>query len=90
MNSSGSASSTTKAAVSEGTLVIRDGANQTQNVADLSRDAAGANPGLDKNLRQGERAAANGNGAAAGGNRLAGGGYCPDAGGDCGDESRHG
>jgi len=48
MNSSGSASSTTKAAVSEGTLVIRDGANQTQNVADLSRDAAGANPGLDK------------------------------------------
>ncbi|MEM6053015.1 hypothetical protein AAH450_20915 [Erwinia sp. P7711] len=29
-------------------LVIRDKAKQTQDVADLSRDAAGANPGLDK------------------------------------------
>ena len=48
LNGSGSASSVTKAAVSDGTLIIRDKAKQTQDVADLSRDAAGANPGLDK------------------------------------------
>uniref|UniRef100_UPI0036F25431 hemagglutinin repeat-containing protein n=1 Tax=Enterobacter agglomerans TaxID=549 RepID=UPI0036F25431 len=48
LNGSGSASSVTKAAVSDGTLIIRDKAKQTQDVADLNRDAAGANPGLDK------------------------------------------
>ncbi|MEM6134110.1 hemagglutinin repeat-containing protein [Pantoea sp. 3.5.1] len=48
LNGSGSASSVTKAAVSDGTLIIRDKAKQTQDVSALSRDAAGANPGLDK------------------------------------------
>ena len=48
LNGSGSASSVTKAAVSDGTIVIRDKAKQTQDVSDLSRDAEGANPGLDK------------------------------------------
>lgn len=47
LNDSGSADSTTKAAVSEGTIVIRDTSKQKQNVADLSRDVANANPGLD-------------------------------------------
>ncbi|MBA8871516.1 filamentous hemagglutinin [Pantoea agglomerans] len=47
LNDSGSVDSTTKAAVSEGTIVIRDKEQQTQNVADLSRDVANANPGLD-------------------------------------------
>ena len=47
LNGSGSASSVTKAAVSEGTLVIRDKEKQAQDVADLSRDVANANPGLD-------------------------------------------
>ena len=48
LNGSGSASSVTKAAVSDGTIVIRDKAKQTQDVSALSRDAEGANPGLDK------------------------------------------
>ncbi|MEN4776214.1 hemagglutinin repeat-containing protein [Pantoea agglomerans] len=47
LNDSGSADSTTKSAVSEGTIVIRDPSKQKQNVADLSRDVANANPGLD-------------------------------------------
>ena len=48
VNGSGSASSTTQSAVSEGTITLRDQANQKQDVADLSRDVENANPGLDK------------------------------------------
>jgi filamentous hemagglutinin len=47
LNDSGSEDSTTKAAVSEGTIVIRDPSKQNQDVAELSRDVANANPGLD-------------------------------------------
>ncbi|MCX2194259.1 hemagglutinin repeat-containing protein [Pantoea agglomerans] len=47
LNGSGSADSTTKAAVSEGSIVIRDPSKQKQDVAGLSRDVANANPGLD-------------------------------------------
>jgi filamentous hemagglutinin len=47
LNGSGSADSTTKAAVSEGTIVIRDPSKQKQDVADLSRDVANASPGLE-------------------------------------------
>ncbi|WP_428980705.1 hemagglutinin repeat-containing protein, partial [Erwinia billingiae] len=46
VNGSGSADSTTKAAVSDGTIVIRDQHAQKQDVADLSRDVENANPGL--------------------------------------------
>jgi len=48
LNGSGSASSVTTSAVSDGTIIIRDKAKQTQDVSALSRDAEGANPGLDK------------------------------------------
>ncbi|WP_262390879.1 hemagglutinin repeat-containing protein [Pantoea alfalfae] len=47
LSGSDSASSVTKSAVSEGTVVIRDTSKQTQDVADLSRDVANANPGLE-------------------------------------------
>ncbi|WP_223822601.1 hemagglutinin repeat-containing protein [Candidatus Pantoea gossypiicola] len=47
LNGSGSADSTTKSAVSEGTIVIRAPSKQKQDVADLSRDVENANPGLD-------------------------------------------
>ncbi|WP_431022266.1 hemagglutinin repeat-containing protein [Erwinia rhapontici] len=46
MNGSGSDSSTTKAAVSEGTIVIRDAATQRQDVEELSRDVEHANQTL--------------------------------------------
>ncbi len=46
VNGSGNADSTTKAAVSDGTIVIRDQHAQKQDVADLSRDVENANPGL--------------------------------------------
>ncbi len=46
VNGSGSASSTTQSAVSEGTLIIRDQDKQTQNVDDLSRDVEHANQTL--------------------------------------------
>ncbi|WP_404851695.1 hemagglutinin repeat-containing protein (plasmid) [Enterobacter asburiae] len=48
VNGSDSASSTTKSAVSEGTITIRDKDKQTQNVGDVSRDVENANPGLNK------------------------------------------
>ncbi|ACZ78804.1 protein of unknown function DUF638 hemagglutinin/hemolysin putative [Dickeya parazeae Ech586] len=44
-NQSGSSSGTTYAAVSDGTLIIRDRAGQQQDVSGLSRDTAGANRG---------------------------------------------
>ncbi|WP_269208781.1 hemagglutinin repeat-containing protein, partial [Dickeya chrysanthemi] len=44
-NQSGSSSGTTYAAVSDGTLIIRDQAGQRQDVGGLSRDTAGANSG---------------------------------------------
>lgn len=43
LNGSGHASGTTQAAVSEGTITVRDKDNQQQNVADLSRDTENAN-----------------------------------------------
>ncbi|MDK9365009.1 hemagglutinin repeat-containing protein [Lelliottia wanjuensis] len=46
-NGEGSADSTTKSAISDGTITIRDKDKQRQNIDDLSRDVANANPGLD-------------------------------------------
>lgn len=46
VNGSDSASSTTKAAVSEGSIVIRDSANQQQNTAGLNREPEHANQTL--------------------------------------------
>lgn len=43
---SGHAEGTTQAAVSEGTLIIRDKENQKQDVADLSRDAGQHQPDI--------------------------------------------
>jgi len=54
--SSGHAEGTTRAAVANGTLIVRDTANQQQDVADLSRDTANANgsisPIFDKEKEQ--------------------------------------
>ncbi|HBV9248026.1 TPA: filamentous hemagglutinin N-terminal domain-containing protein, partial [Klebsiella aerogenes] len=61
-NGSGSDSSLKRAAVSEGSIVIRDGANQQQDVTGLSRDAAHANqtlsPIFDKEKEQNRLATA--------------------------------
>lgn len=46
LGSNGSASSTTYAAVSEGSLLIRDKANQQQDVTTLSHDVEHANNAL--------------------------------------------
>ena len=46
LNGSDSTSSTTHAAVSDGSITVRDQANQQQNVADLSRDTDHANNAL--------------------------------------------
>ncbi|MDC9616315.1 hemagglutinin repeat-containing protein, partial [Xenorhabdus khoisanae] len=55
-NNSGSQSSTTHAAVSDGTITLRDADKQTQDVADLSRDtdnaANGLSPIFDKEKEQ--------------------------------------
>ena len=46
-DSSGSAEGTTRAAIENGTVVVRDKEHQTQDVADLSRDTANANSSID-------------------------------------------
>ncbi len=46
VNISGSASSTTQSAVSDGTITVRDQANQKQDVGELSRDVEHANQTL--------------------------------------------
>jgi len=47
-NTHGSASGTTRSAVADGTITVRSGQAQTQNVADLSRDTDNANGHIDK------------------------------------------
>ncbi|MGC0929765.1 hemagglutinin repeat-containing protein [Pantoea agglomerans] len=47
-NTHGSASGTTRSAVADGTIKVRNGQAQTQNVADLSRDTDNANGHIDK------------------------------------------
>ncbi|HGD7270139.1 TPA: VENN motif pre-toxin domain-containing protein [Enterobacter kobei] len=46
-DSSGSAEGTTRTAIENGTVVVRDKEHQTQDVADLSRDTANANGSID-------------------------------------------
>ncbi|WP_341873623.1 hypothetical protein [Enterobacter cancerogenus] len=46
-DSGDSAEGTTRAAIENGTLVVRDKAHQAQDVADLSRDTANANGSID-------------------------------------------
>jgi filamentous hemagglutinin len=46
VNGSGSDSSTTHSAISEGSIIVRDQDKQQQDVASLSRDVENANPGL--------------------------------------------
>lgn len=46
-DSSGSAEGTTRAAIENGTVVVRDTTSQTQDVADLSRDTENANGSID-------------------------------------------
>ncbi|MEN4932089.1 hemagglutinin, partial [Erwinia billingiae] len=48
MSSSGSASGTTHSAVSAGTITVRDGSAQQQNVSELSRDTDNANGSIGK------------------------------------------
>ncbi|MBU9823898.1 hemagglutinin repeat-containing protein, partial [Rahnella perminowiae] len=56
LNGKGHADGTTQSAVAEGTIIVRDTANQQQNVADLSRDTDHANgsisPIFDKEKEQ--------------------------------------
>lgn len=47
-NTHGSAFGTTRSAVADGTITVRNGQAQTQNVADLSRDTDNANGHIDK------------------------------------------
>ncbi|MBK4717235.1 hemolysin, partial [Enterobacterales bacterium BIT-L3] len=47
MNSSGHAESATSSAISGGSIIIRDKANQQQSIDDLSRDTANASGRLD-------------------------------------------
>lgn len=47
-NSHASASGTTRSAVADGTITVRNSQEQTQNVADLSRDTDNANGHIDK------------------------------------------
>ncbi len=47
-NSNASASGTTRSAVADGTITVRNSEEQTQNVADLSRDTDNANGHIDK------------------------------------------
>ena len=48
VNTHGSASGTTRSAVADGAITVRNGQAQTQNVADLSRDTDNANGHIDR------------------------------------------